>query len=121
MLCTPSYISGKFGIKPEQYADFKSLTGDASDNLKGADKVGPKTAALLLREFGNLENILLNAEAIKKPSIRDSVLRNTERLRTNYKLIKLSNSEPLPFVIDELEYHYSGITTNEVLKGIGIR
>lgn len=51
-----------------QYADFKSLTGDASDNIKGADKVGPKTASSLLSEFGNLENIILNAEAIKKPS-----------------------------------------------------
>lgn len=44
---------------------------------------------MLLCEFGNLENVLLNAEVIKKPSIRESIIRNADRLRTNYKLIKL--------------------------------
>lgn len=102
MICTPEYIVEKFGIEPERYADFKSLTGDASDNINGAEKVGPKTAALLLCEFGDLERIILNAEAIKKPSVRSSIIRNSDRLRTNYKLIKLNNSEPLPFTMDEL-------------------
>ena len=79
VICTPAYIREKFGIEPSQYAYFKSLTGDASDNIKGADKVGPKTASMLLCEFGNLENLLLNAEAIKKPSIRESIIRNADR------------------------------------------
>lgn len=38
----PEDINEKFGIEPSQYADFKSLTGDVADNIKGADKVGPK-------------------------------------------------------------------------------
>lgn len=84
-------------------------------------KVGPKTASSLLSEFGNLENIILNAEAIKKPSIRESIIRNADRLRTNYKLIKLEGAVPLPFTIEELPYTYNGITTNEVLKGIGVK
>ena len=119
--CTPAYLREKFGIEPSQYADFKSLTGDASDNIKGADKVGPKTASSLLSEFGNLENIILNAEAIKKPSIRESIIRNADRLRTNYKLIKLEGAVPLPFTMEELPYTYDGATTNEVLKGIGVK
>lgn len=121
VICTPEYIVDKFDIKSEKYADFKSLTGDASDNIKGADKVGPKTASQLLCEFGDLESIISNAEAIKKPSVRSSIIRNSDRLRTNYKLIKLGNSEPLPFTMDELIYQYNGITTNEVLKGINLR
>lgn len=121
IICTPDYITEKFGIAPSQYADFKSLTGDVADNIKGADKVGPKTAALLLREFGNLENIIANADTIKKPSIRESILRNTDRLRTNYKIIKLENTEPLPFTLSELEYSLSEITTTDVLKGIGLK
>lgn len=111
----------KFGIEPEQYADFKSLVGDPSDNIKGADKVGPKTAALLLNEFGNLENIMANPESIKRTFIQESIIRNTEKLRTNYKIIKLENAVPLPFTLEELVYQYNGITTNEVLKGIGLR
>ena len=71
--------------------------------------------------IGDLENVLLNAEAIKKPSIRESIIRNADRLRTNYKLIKLEGTVPLPFTIEELPYTYDGITTNEVLKGIGVK
>lgn len=121
VICTPDYITEKFGIAPSQYADFKSLTGDASDNIKGADKVGPKTAASLLGEFCTLENILENAESIRKPSVRASIIRNAERLRTNYKLIRLDNSALLPFTLDELKYSFNQITTNEVLKGIGLK
>ena len=121
VICTPTYMREKFGIDPTQYADFKSLVGDTADNIKGAEKVGPKTAALLLEDFGTLEGILENAERIKKPSVRESILRNAERLRTNYRLIKLENKMELPFTLDELEYCYSGVTTNEVLKGIGLR
>lgn len=121
VICTPEYIKEKFSITPEQYADFKSLTGDTADNIKGADKVGAKTAALLLNEFGTLENILAHAENIKKPSIRESVIRNTEKLKMNYKIIKLGSTAALPFALPELAYCYTGITTNEVLKGIGLK
>lgn len=121
ILCTPAYIKETFDITPEQYADFKSLTGDSADNIKGAEKVGLKTAALLLNEFGTLENILANAENIKKLSIRESIIRNAEKLKTNYKLIKLNNTISLPFALHELAYNYIGITTNEVLTGIKLR
>lgn len=121
VICTPDYIKEKFGVTPMQYADFKSMTGDAADNIKGADKVGVKTAALLLGEFGTLDGVIKNADKIKKPSVRASVARNAERLRRNYKLIKLDSSAGLPFALNELEYEYNGITTTEVLKGSGIR
>ena len=112
----------EFGLSVDTFdLDTQDATGDASDNIKGADKVGPKTASSLLSEFGNLENIILNAEAIKKPSIRESIIRNADRLRTNYKLIKLEGAVPLPFTMEELPYTYDGITTNEVLKGIGVK
>ncbi|MEI6579621.1 MAG: 5'-3' exonuclease H3TH domain-containing protein [Eubacteriales bacterium] len=121
VFCDCEYIQNKLGIFPNQYADFKSLTGDSCDNIKGADKVGPKTATQLLREFGTLDSIIENAEHIAKPSVRESIIRNTERLKTNQKLIKLDNRAPLPFALDELRYEYNGITTNEILAGIGIR
>ena len=121
ILCTPMYIREKYGIEPEQFADYKALVGDASDNIKGADKVGPKTAAALLQEYGTLEHILENAESIQRPSIRESIQRNAEQLRTNYSLIKLHNSAELPFTLSELAYEDHGITTNEVLQAIGVK
>lgn len=119
--CDGAYLQEKFGIMPEQYADFKSLTGDTADNIRGADKVGPKTAAQLVNEFGGLEELFTRAEEIKKSSVRESILRDVDRLRKNYRLIKLDGAEKLPFALDEMEYCYNGVTTNEVLKGIGLK
>lgn len=121
MICTPAFIREKFDICPSQYADFKSLVGDAADNIRGVNKVGPKTAARLLNQFGNLDNILDNVKKIEKLSIRDSIENNAERAKTNYKLIKLNQIDELPFKLQELQYKDQGIKTNDVLKGIGLK
>lgn len=121
VICDCEYIQDKLGISPNQYADFKSLTGDSSDNIKGADKVGPKTAAQLIDQFGTLDNILENVEQISKPSVRESIRKNAESLKVNDRLIKLDSKAPLPFAAEDLQYKYDGITTNEVLVGIGLR
>jgi DNA polymerase-1 len=47
----------KYGLKPSQMIDYKSLVGDASDNIKGVPGIGPKTATELLQKFGTLEKI----------------------------------------------------------------
>lgn len=121
VICDEKYIRDKFGITPSQYADFKSMTGDTADNIKGADKVGPKTAAELLSTFGTLEDIIENADKISKPSIKASVIRNAERLRTNQRIIKLCDRAKIPFSLGELIYSYDGKTSNEVLSGIGVK
>lgn len=121
VLCTPQYLYEKFGIAPEQYADFKSLVGDAADNIKGAEKVGMKTAASLLQTFGTLERVIENVEKIDKPSIKKSIIENTDRLRKNYELIKLKNNQLLPYDKCELAFLDSGWTTTEVLRGIGLK
>ena len=119
--CDRKYILDRLGIAPEQYAAFKSLTGDTADNIRGADKVGPKTAAELMNQFGSLEAMFARAEQIRKPSVRESVLRNRERIRLNALLIRLDGAEELPFDLDEMVYRDSGYTTTDVLKGIGLR
>ncbi len=120
VVCTPAYIKEKLGIRPFQYACFKSLTGDNADNIKGAPHIGTKTAAQLLSCFDTLEDIIAGAENIKKPSVRRSVIENSARLRDNYKVIKLNYTSTLPFSIDELVYNRNDITTTEVLKTIDL-
>lgn len=121
VICTPEWLQNKFGILPSQYADFKSLTGDSSDNIKGAHKVGPKTAAALLQQFGSLEQLLAHTEQISKPGIRHAIEQNRERLIKNQRLIQLTGDVPLPFQLDDLHYVLPAVTTTEVLKAIHLR
>lgn len=118
VICDPAYLWEKLGILPQQYAAFKSLTGDTADNIRGADKIGPKTAAELMGQFGDLQTLLANAESIRKPSIRDSVIRNEARIRKNYELIQLDGTAQLPFALRQLRWEDSGATSTQVLKKI---
>ena len=97
------------------------MTGDTADNIKGADKVGPKTAAQLMNEFGSLDSMIVRAAEIKKPSIRESVKNNAERIRKNYKLIHLDGADDLPFDLNEMIFTDCDLTTTEVLRGIGLK
>ena len=121
LLCDAAYIREKLGIEPTQYAAYKSLTGDTADNIRGAEKIGPKTAAELMRQFGTLDALLERSEEIRKPSVRRSVQVNPERLRRNYRLIALTGSPSLPFAPADMVWQDSGITTTQVLQAIGLR
>lgn len=120
LLCDQDYIQEKFGILPEQYADFKALVGDSADNIRGADKIGPKTAAALLQQFGTLENILECTGQVQKPSVRNSLEHNVQRLRCNQKLISLPGAGDLPFDLPELAYRQHNENTIQILKGLHI-
>ena len=63
-------IKDKFGVYPEQIADFLALTGDAVDNIPGVPGVGPKSAVALLEHFGDLDSILARREEIQHLSVR---------------------------------------------------
>lgn len=61
----PETVTEKFGVSPEQIIDYLALVGDSVDNIPGVPNVGPKTAAKWLAEYGNLDNIIANADQIK--------------------------------------------------------
>ncbi len=54
----------KFGVRPDQIVDYLALVGDAVDNVPGVEKVGPKTAAKWLQQYGSLDAIVANADKI---------------------------------------------------------
>ncbi len=57
-------VKEKFGVTPEQIVDYLALIGDTVDNIPGVPKVGPKTAAKWLGEFGSLEGVIEHAADI---------------------------------------------------------
>lgn len=121
VVCDTEFVGRKFCIKPEIYADFKAMVGDRADNIKGAEKIGIKTASMLLQRFGNLEEIIKNTDAIQRKCVRESIVANKERLLVNYKVIKLTEGTEIPFQIEELRYSDDEIKTMDVLQGIGVK
>ena len=59
---TDDWVQAKYGIHANQYADFATLRGDASDGLPGVPGIGEKTAATLLNRFGDMAGIIAAAE-----------------------------------------------------------
>lgn len=118
--CDAGWLFEKYGIRPDQYAAFKSLTGDTADNIRGVDKVGPKTAAWLLQTYDTLDGVIENAGLVTKPSIRKSLEESLDRLRKNYELICLTGCACLPFTPEQMAWQYQGQTTTQVLRAIDI-
>ncbi|MFN7346102.1 MAG: DNA polymerase I [Betaproteobacteria bacterium] len=58
-------VSEKFGVPPERIVDYLTLVGDSVDNVPGVEKVGPKTAARLLAQYGSLDNLIVHAAEVK--------------------------------------------------------
>ena len=58
-------VEAEFGVPARLMVDFQTLVGDAIDNVPGVEKVGPKTAARWLQEYGSLEGVVANADQIK--------------------------------------------------------
>jgi len=69
----PEQVVERMGVLPEQVPDFKALAGDSSDNIPGAKGIGPKAAASLLLQYGNLEGVLAARAATMSPTLADQL------------------------------------------------
>jgi len=84
-------VKEKFGVAPDRVIDVQALAGDSSDNVPGAPGIGLKTAALLINEYDNLENLLESAEKIKQNKRRESLINNKELIKISKQLVTLKN------------------------------
>jgi len=90
-------VCNKWGIKRvDQVIDMLGLMGDAVDNIPGIPGVGEKTAAKLLAEYDNIENILANAEHIKG-ALGEKVRNGKENAIMSKKLATIITNVPVPF------------------------
>lgn len=87
-------VEAKFGVPPELLGDYLALVGDAVDNIRGVEGVGPKTAAKLLLEHGSLEGLLGAVDTLKKGRVRDNLAASAELLRRNRQLVALDMALP---------------------------
>ena len=93
----------KFGVTPERVVDVQALAGDSVDNVPGAPGIGIKTAALLINEYGSLEELLDRAVEIKQPKRRESLMDNRAQIELSKQLVQLECNMELDFSIEDLE------------------
>ncbi|MBX3532425.1 MAG: DNA polymerase I [Rhizobiaceae bacterium] len=91
----------KWGVPPEKMIDLQSLTGDSVDNVPGVPGIGPKTAAQLLEEYGDLETLLARAGEIKQQKRRENLIEHAESARISKLLVTLKNDVPDVDPIDD--------------------
>jgi DNA polymerase-1 len=94
-------VKKKFDVWPEQIIDWLALVGDSSDNIPGVPKVGAKTAAKWLNEYGTVDEIIENADAIGG-KVGESLRENIDQLRLSRELATIRHDVALPFQPDEL-------------------
>jgi len=92
----------KFGVTPDKVIDVQSLAGDSTDNIPGVPGIGVKTAAELINEYGDLENLLKSAGKIKQPKRRELLTEHAEAARISKRLVTLDDKAPLPMPIEKL-------------------
>jgi DNA polymerase-1 len=97
-------VQQKAGLPPSRITDFLALMGDTSDNVPGVPKIGEKTAAELLLQYDTVENLLENADKIKRANVRESLKANQQQALLSKKLVTIDTNVPLSLRIDDLAY-----------------
>ncbi|MDO8470333.1 MAG: DNA polymerase [bacterium] len=95
-------VAERFGVRPDQLADYKGLAGDASDNIPGVKGVGPKTAVQLLTEFRTLDRLF--AEMPEEHKLAKKVLPYRDAAFLSRDLGRIATDAPLAINIEELRY-----------------
>jgi DNA polymerase-1 len=94
-------VRAKFGVPPEKIVDYLALVGDAVDNIPGVDKVGPKTAAKWIGEYGSLDGVLAQADRIKGVA-GENLRKSRDWLPTGRALATVKCDVPLEFTLADL-------------------
>ena len=96
-------IINKFGVEPNKVIDVQSLAGDASDNVPGVPGIGVKTAAELINQYGDLENLLKNAFQVKQNKRRETLLANKNDALLSKKLVTLKKDVPVKENLEDFD------------------
>jgi DNA polymerase-1 len=94
-------VKAKFDVFPEQIIDYLALVGDSSDNIPGIDKVGPKTAAKLLNQYGTLDNLIQHVDEVAG-KVGENLRAGLATLELSRKLATIRSDLDLPITLEEL-------------------
>jgi DNA polymerase-1 len=109
----------KFGVAPDRVVDVQSLAGDSVDNVPGVPGIGIKTAAQLITDYGDLEQLLARASEIKQPKRREALIEHAEMARISRRLVELDCKVPVITSLEDLTVaQVDGVRLIAFLKGL---
>lgn len=95
-------VKAKYGVLPSQLIDLKALMGDSSDNIPGVPGVGEKTASALISQYGNLDGVYANVDAITKASLKEKLKNNKELAYLSQWLGKIELNAPSDVPLEKM-------------------
>jgi DNA polymerase-1 len=98
----PAGVKAKFGVPPERMLDYLTLVGDSVDNVPGVDKVGPKTAAKWIEQYGSLEEVMRHADEIGG-AVGENLRKALDWLPKAQALLAVKCDLELPVKLEELK------------------
>ncbi|MEO8221760.1 MAG: DNA polymerase I [Specibacter sp.] len=93
-------VQAKYFVPPNRYSDLAALVGETADNLPGVPGVGPKTAAKWINQYGGLEGILENLDAIGG-KVGESLRAHVDDVKRNRRLNHLLRDMELPVPLEQ--------------------
>jgi DNA polymerase I len=93
-------IDERFSLRPDQMIDYKALKGDPTDNIPGVPGVGEKTAAKLIREFGDLESLFSRLDAVTPEKLRDKLRDHRDQVFMGRELSTIVRDLPITIDLD---------------------
>ena len=94
-------VESKFGVRPAQMVDFQTLVGDSVDNIPGVEKVGPKTAAKWLAQFGSLDELIRHADEVGG-AVGENLRKALDWLPKARELLTIRTDLQLPVRVEDL-------------------
>jgi len=93
-------IKSKYGFSPNKIIEILALKGDSSDNIPGVPGIGEKTAISLIKEYGNIENLMENVDKISNRSLRDRIVEYKDQMQMSKKLATILTDIPIEKDLD---------------------
>ncbi|MBI3931053.1 MAG: DNA polymerase I, partial [Chloroflexi bacterium] len=110
-------VNQKYGVAPRQFADFKGLVGDATDNIPGVPQIGPVTAGKLLKQFGSIDQIYARIDEVAPPKLQALLRKNEAVARQSKELATIVTETPLNLNLDDCQIsHYDRKRVTELFR-----
>lgn len=115
-----SGVYEKFGVAPNQVIDILALTGDAVDNIPGVKGIGEKTAIPLIQQWGSIDNLYANIDAVEKASIKNKLIEGKENAFISRELATIDTNIDLGIDLSQLKRKNTNFTElDNLFKTLG--